>query len=206
MPDVENAAIVLVVTKLDLFSNLRDALADINVALLHAQTEDDAIALLERLKSKIDLAIIELELPDFGGWDLIRQLTRHAQKPANIIAATSTYTEPFFSKIKELGFDAVVPTAMSPEVWRKTVEAVLEKNENTLLTKGGIGNPPFIGSRWDRVMGTSSNPLLGSPLPSALRVKLSDATVKATVGICQVLISWAHVFRRSFEKPGVKNL
>ena len=121
----EKALIVLVAAKEELLNDLIDALADSNVALLHASTKQEAIALLERLKSEINIAIVELELPDFGGWDLIRQLTFLPNKPVKIIATTSVYPEPFFEKIKEIGVDAVAPKTMPAEAWVKTVEAVL---------------------------------------------------------------------------------
>ena len=60
-----------------------------NYALLHARSGQEAIALLERLKSKIELAIIDLDLPDSSGWDLIGRLTLHERKPLKIIAITS---------------------------------------------------------------------------------------------------------------------
>jgi hypothetical protein len=47
-----------------------------NLRLLLARTKDEAITLLERAKGEIDIAIIEIELPDFG-WTLIRQLMGH---------------------------------------------------------------------------------------------------------------------------------
>ena len=115
----------------DLHSNLRDALAETNLALLHASTKEEAIALLKRLKSQIDLAIIELELPEFCGWDLIRQLTLLPNKPVKLIATTSLYPEPFFPKIKEIGVDAVVPKAMPAEAWLQMVEQVLAKSQST---------------------------------------------------------------------------
>ena len=124
--------IVLVAAKEDVLNNIRDALAETNLALLHVSTKQEAIALLERLKSEIDLAIIELELPDLGGWDLIRQLTWPLQKPMKIIATTSVYKDQLFEKVKELGVDEVVPAAIPPEAWRKTVETVLGKNGNAL--------------------------------------------------------------------------
>ena len=58
----ERSGIVLVVAKEEVFNYIRDALADTTLALLHAQTKHDALALLERLKSTMDLAIVELEL------------------------------------------------------------------------------------------------------------------------------------------------
>jgi len=130
MPDCEKTAIVLVAASEDLLSNLTVALADTNLALLHTQSKRETVAILDRLSPEVDLAIIELELPDFEAWDLIRKLTFLPKKPVKIIATTSTYPEHHFARIKGLGVDAVVPAAIPPEVWRTTVEAVLGKGEN----------------------------------------------------------------------------
>ena len=132
MRQSEKAAVVLVAANKDFLNDLRDALANTNFLLLHASTKQEANAVLERVKSDIDIAIVELELPDFGGWDLIRQLTLLPNRPVKLIATTSMFPEPVFGKIKEIGVDAVVAKAIPAEAWLKTVEAVLGKNENTL--------------------------------------------------------------------------
>ena len=127
MHNGEKARIVLVAAKEDLLNNLREALRDTDLALLHAQTKHEAVVLLERLKSEIDLAIIDLELPDLGGLDLIEQLTQHPRITVKIIATTSVYPAPELAKVIDLGVDAVVPETVSTEKWRITVEAVLKK-------------------------------------------------------------------------------
>ena len=109
----------------DVLNVLKEQLATTNYALLHARNGEEAIALLERLRSKIELAIIDLELPDLSGWDLIGRLTIHDRKPIKIIATTSIYPEPVLEKIKEMGVDAVVRKPMPQEEWRITLEKVL---------------------------------------------------------------------------------
>ena len=81
--------------------------------------------LLERLKSKIELAIIDLELPEQSGWDLIGRLTLHDRKPVKIIATTSIYPKPILEKIKEMGVDAVVRKPIPNDEWRTTLEIVM---------------------------------------------------------------------------------
>jgi CheY-like chemotaxis protein len=68
----------------DVVNIVKEQLAD--YILLHATSGKEAIAFLDRLKSKIELAIIDLEVPDIGGWDLIGHLTLHKRKPTKIIA------------------------------------------------------------------------------------------------------------------------
>jgi CheY-like chemotaxis protein len=109
----------------DVLNILKEQLATTNYILLHARSGEEAIALLERLKSKIELAIIDLELPEQGGWDLIGRLTLHDRKPVKIIATTSIYPEPVLEKMKEIGVDAVVRKPIPNEEWRTTLEIVM---------------------------------------------------------------------------------
>ena len=129
MVTVRKTILVLVAAKENLLNKLTEALTDTNLALLHAETQQEAIALVEALRSDIDLAIIQLEHPDLGARDLIEQLNRPSRKPLKIIATTSVYPGAVSGKVKELGVDAVVPEAMAPDEWRKTVEAMLLENK-----------------------------------------------------------------------------
>lgn len=129
MLTVQKTILVLVAAREGLLIKLREALAETNLALLHAETQGEAIALLEKLSSDIDLAIIQLEFVELGARDLIGQLTRPSEKPLKIIAATSLYPEKVRGMVGELGVDAVVPEAMSRAEWRKTVESMLLENK-----------------------------------------------------------------------------
>jgi len=124
MRESEKGPVVLVAAKEDLLNDLKDALSNTNFLLLHAPTKQEAIALLERLRTEISIAVVELEMPDSGGWDLIRRLTFLPDKPVKIIATTSLYPEHFFGKIREIGVDAVVAKAIPPEAWLQTVQTV----------------------------------------------------------------------------------
>ena len=132
MQNGEKARVVLVAADEDLLNYLRVALDDTDLALLYASTKQEAISVIERLKSTIEIAIIELELSNLEGWDLIRRILFLPEKPLKIIATTSTFSEGFYGKIKAIGVDAVVPRDIPPEAWRKTVKALLVKNKNTL--------------------------------------------------------------------------
>jgi CheY-like chemotaxis protein len=109
----------------EVFNILKEQLETTNYIVLHARSGEEAIALLERLKSKIVLAIIDLDLPGQSGWDLIGRLTLHDRKPLKIVATTSVYSKPALDKMKELGVNAVVRKPIRNEEWRTTVEAVM---------------------------------------------------------------------------------
>jgi CheY-like chemotaxis protein len=130
MQDGERVPVVLVAAKGDVLNNIRDALGNINVALLCVQTKHRAIALLGRLTFDIDLLIIELELPGFDAWALIRQFTWRPEKPMKIIA-TSMHPKVMLGRVRERGILAVVSKATPPEEWRRTVETVLGTSKHT---------------------------------------------------------------------------
>jgi DNA-binding response OmpR family regulator len=130
MRDNERVPIVLVAAKADVLNNIKDALSDTDIALLCAHTKHEAIGLLERLKNEIDLAIIELELPDFGAWEIIRQFRRRRlQKPVKLLATTSLYHSLELDNVGGLGIDVVVQKGLPPAEWRRTVETVLGTSE-----------------------------------------------------------------------------
>jgi CheY-like chemotaxis protein len=107
----------------DVLNTLNEQLAATDYALLHAKSGEEAIAFLDLLKSKIELAIIDLELPDFSG--LIGRLTLHDRKPVKIIATTSIYSKKVLGKMRERGVDAVVRKPTTHQEWRKTLESVI---------------------------------------------------------------------------------
>ena len=96
----------------DLLNILKEQLVE-NYALLHATNREEAIASLERLRSKIELAIIDS--PDFSGWDLIGRLTIRDSQRIKIVAATSIDSNKVVETTNECGVDAVVRNPISDD-------------------------------------------------------------------------------------------
>jgi CheY-like chemotaxis protein len=120
-------AILIVDRHGGVYQTLEEQLAATNYALLHARDGEEAIALLERLKSNVELAIVAVEFPDLGGWDLIGVLAHHDQRPGKIIATVSSIyaNEVLADQMKALGVDVVVRKPMPDGEWRTTVEKLL---------------------------------------------------------------------------------
>jgi CheY-like chemotaxis protein len=118
---------ILVADTSDAFLDiLKTELATTDFALLHAKDGQEAIDYLELLKSEIDLAIIELELPVVSGLDVIWQLVRRKQPKPTKIIATSTVDVPILKQVvKQLGVAAVIQRPKPGQGWRKLIEAVL---------------------------------------------------------------------------------
>jgi CheY-like chemotaxis protein len=107
---------------------LREELATTDFGLLHAKDGQEALDYLDLLKSEIDLAIIELELPVVSGLDVIWRLLRQEQpKPPKIIAISAVDVPLLKHVVEELGVSAVVQTPIPLHGWRKIIEGVLGK-------------------------------------------------------------------------------
>ena len=125
---MKNRFILVADTSDALLGILKKELATTDYALLHAKDGQEAIDYLDRLKSEIDLAIIELQLPVVSGHDVIWQLVRRKEpKPTRIIATTAVDAPLLKQVVEELGVAAVVRTPIPVQKWRKTIEAVLGK-------------------------------------------------------------------------------
>ena len=115
---------ILVADTSDAFLDiLKNELAATDFALLHAKDGQEAIDYLELLKSEIDLAIIELELPVVSGLDVIGKLAKRKQaKPTKIIAVSAVDVPVPKQIVKKLGIAAVVQSPKQRHGWRKIIE------------------------------------------------------------------------------------
>ena len=119
--------IVLVVDgDVEVQKTINEALAVTDYIILHAATAQEAVSVLSRLKSIIDLLVIDLELPDQTGVGIFEMLTTRGRRRASrIIAKTSRQDESFLGQVHCLGIDAILPKPASAEQLVGTVHAVL---------------------------------------------------------------------------------
>ena len=110
--------IILVADSSDgcLDNNLKEAFEPTHYALLHVRNGLEANAILELLKSEIELAIIEAQFPAVNGFDLIGRLVIRDQPIPVKIIMTTVDDHPLSSQIvKELRGDALVCKPILPD-------------------------------------------------------------------------------------------
>ena len=119
--------IVLVVDGNDEVPNtVSEVLAFTDYIILHATSGEEALSLLSRLRSCVDLVVIDLELPDERDLGVFALLTTTGcLNTSKVIARTSSTNRSFLVQVYCLGVDAVLPKPTSPETLVKTVQAVL---------------------------------------------------------------------------------
>jgi DNA-binding NarL/FixJ family response regulator len=123
--------IVLLVAREDgVLEILRTALQPIDYVLVHAKTRDDALTVISRLNSPIDVAILDLDLPNDNGRVISLLAVLGGQKTTKIIVKTSRQDEPFLEQVNCLGVDAVVLKPISEDQLIKTIQETLSGRWN----------------------------------------------------------------------------
>ena len=127
-----STGIVLIVDREDeVLKILRTALQSTDYVLLQAKTGDEALDVLSRLKSHIDLTIIDLELlPNDDGLVISLLKILGCRKITKIIVKTSRQDKPFLEQVTYFGIDAIVLKPVSEEQLVGTVHSVLNGRTN----------------------------------------------------------------------------
>jgi CheY-like chemotaxis protein len=123
MDNNTNPPIILIADSSEaLFSSLQDELETTDYAFVYARNGEEAIRLHDLLKSEIDLAIIELELPASGGFEVIERFTQQGPKPRKIIATSSIFPQSLLEHVMCLGVDAVVRKPITLQAWLQFIK------------------------------------------------------------------------------------
>ena len=121
-----STGIVLIVDPEDeVLEILRTALQFTDYVLMQAKTGDEALAMLSRLKSHIDLTIIDLDVPNDDGLIVSLLTILEHRKNTKIIVKTSRQDKPFLEQVNYFGIDAIVLKPTSADQLVGTVNAVL---------------------------------------------------------------------------------
>jgi len=127
-----STGIVLIVDPEDeVLEILRTALQSTDYVLMQAKTGDEALAVLSRLKSHIDLTIIDLELlPNDDGLVISLLTILGCRKITKIIVKTSRQDKPFLEQVNYFRIDAIVLKPVSEEQLVGTALSMLSGRPN----------------------------------------------------------------------------
>ena len=132
-----STGIVLIVDPEDeVLEILRTALQFTDYVLMQAKTGDEALAVLSRLKSHIDLTIIDLDVPNDDGLVVSLLTILEHRKNTKIIVKTSRQDKPFLEQVNYFGIDAIVLKPIAEEQLIKTVQETLSGKRNAGVTAG----------------------------------------------------------------------
>lgn len=101
---------------------------------------DNGYEVILNLKNKnIDLVLLDLELPQYNGFETIEHIRRNLEYPQNTIPVIAMsnpdFLEDFDETYKEEGFDALIIKPFSLNDLDKTIEEVLLKTSSSKTIK-----------------------------------------------------------------------
>lgn len=100
---------------------LLSKLEDIEV-LAEASTGEDAVRLAKAMQP--DIVMMDLDMPGIGGMEATKRILHASSKKIKVLVVTSFETEPFPSKLLELGASGYISKDASPDELKDAVRAV----------------------------------------------------------------------------------
>lgn len=104
------------------------------------EAEDGKLALEKFFNDDIDLVILDIMLPEYDGWTVMREIRKKSNVPIIILTARSEESDELFGF--ELGADEYVTKPFSPKVLVARVKALLRRSnifsEKDILKIGSL--------------------------------------------------------------------
>ena len=104
---------------------VKDFLLQKNFKVIEAENEEVAIDLFEERKDKIDLILLDVMMPKFDGWSVLRKIRQTSNVPVIMLTARGEEQDELFGF--ELGVDEYIAKPFSPKILVDRVEALLNR-------------------------------------------------------------------------------
>jgi len=105
---------------------IKDFLKQKNYNTIEAKDGEEALDLFEQNQNKINLILLDVMMPKFDGWSVLRQI-RQSNKTIPIIMLTARAEEQDELFGFELGVDEYVTKPFSPKILVARIEAMLKR-------------------------------------------------------------------------------
>lgn len=104
---------------------VKDFLLQKNFKIIEAENGEVAIDLFEERKDKIDLILLDVMMPKFDGWSVLRKIRQTSNVPVIMLTARGEEQDELFGF--ELGADEYIAKPFSPKILVARVEALLNR-------------------------------------------------------------------------------
>ena len=119
---------------------IKDFLRQEDYFVIEAEDGEDALNVFEENKNKIDLIILDVMMPKFDGWSVLRKIRQdNNQIPIIMLTARAEEQDELFGF--ELGVDEYITKPFSPKILVARVNTILRrtiKKSKTIQDIGGI--------------------------------------------------------------------
>ena len=104
---------------------VKDFLLQKNFKVIEAENGEVAIDLFEERKDKIDLILLDVMMPKFDGWSVLRKIRQTSNVPVIMLTARGEEQDELFGF--ELGVDEYIAKPFSPKILVARVEDLLNR-------------------------------------------------------------------------------
>ncbi len=118
---------------------VKDFLIANGYSVLEAEDGEQALAVFQENKNKIDLILLDVMMPKLDGWSVLRQIRQESKVPIIMLTARGEEQDELFGF--ELGVDEYISKPFSPKILVARVQAILKRTvteENKSADYGGI--------------------------------------------------------------------
>ena len=106
---------------------LKDFLTQKDFKVIEAENGETAINLFELKRDKIDLILLDVMMPKFDGWSVLRQIRQESNIPVIMLTARGEEQDELFGF--ELGADEYISKPFSPKILVARVQALLNRSK-----------------------------------------------------------------------------
>ena len=118
---------------------IKDFLMQKNYKILEAEDGEEALRIFQENEEKISVILLDVMMPKFDGWSVLRQIRQTSKVPIIMLTARGEEQDELFGF--ELGVDEYISKPFSPKILVARVEALLKRTraeENGTKDYGGI--------------------------------------------------------------------
>ena len=122
---MDNITILVVDDEERMRKLIKDFLNAKGYKILEAEDGEKALEIFELNKEKIDLVILDVMMPKFDGWTVLRKIRQEAKTPVIMLTARGEEQDELFGF--ELGVDEYVSKPFSPRILVARIDAILKR-------------------------------------------------------------------------------
>ena len=120
-----NNCILVVDDEIRMRKLIKDFLVAKGYSILEAEDGEKALEVFEENKNKINLVLLDVTMPKFDGWSVLRQIRQESKVPIIMLTERGEEQDELFGF--ELGVDEYISKPFSPKILVARVEAILKR-------------------------------------------------------------------------------
>ena len=123
---MNNTTIMIVDDESRMRKLVKDFLVQKDFSVIEAADGEEALAIFEEKKEKINLILLDVMMPKLDGWSVLRKIRQESNVPVVMLTARGEEQDELFGF--ELGVDEYISKPFSPKILVARVQALLNRS------------------------------------------------------------------------------